>query len=42
LKDNSPNLGGYLGYMNKTKGYPVIFNIEADIREMQNVAIENS
>ena len=28
--DNNPSLGGYLGYMNETAGYPMIFNIEAD------------
>jgi hypothetical protein len=42
LSDNDPSLGGYLGYMNETAGYPMIFNIEADPREMRNVAHENT
>ena len=40
--DNNPGLGGYLGYRNETAGYPIVHNIEADPREMRNVAIENS
>jgi len=42
LTDNNPSLGGYLGYRNETAGYPMIFNIEADPREMRNVAMENT
>ena len=40
--DNNPSLGGYMGYRNETTGYPMIFNIEADPREMRNVAMENT
>ena len=40
--DNNPSLGGYLGYMNETAGYPMIFNIEADQREKRAVTVENS
>ena len=32
----------YLGYNNETNGLPMIFNIEADPREMRNVVAENS
>ncbi len=42
MTDNNPSLGGYMGYRNETAGYPMIFNIEADLREMRNVAIENT
>ncbi len=37
-----PELGGYLGSSTETAGYPMILNIEADPREMRNVAVENS
>jgi arylsulfatase len=42
MSDNNPRLGGYLGYMNETAGYPMIFNIEADPREMRAMTIENT
>ena len=42
MSDNNPSLGGYMGYRNETTGYPMIFNIEADMREMRNVAMENT
>ncbi len=41
LTDSNPAFGGYMGYMNETNGYPMIFNIEADLREMRAVTIEN-
>jgi len=40
--DDNPSLGGYLGYMNETAGYPMIFNIEADRREKRPSTIENT
>jgi len=40
--DNNPSLGGYLGHMNETAGYPMIFNIEADPREMRATQHENT
>jgi len=40
--NNNPGLGGYLGYMNELNGYPMIFNIEADPREMRAVTMENT
>ena len=42
LTDNNPSLGGYMGYRNETSGYPMIFNIESDPREMRNIAMENT
>jgi arylsulfatase len=42
MTDNNPSQGGYLGYRNEIAGYPIIYNIEADPREMRNVAIENT
>ena len=42
LTDQNPSIGGYLGYHNELNGLPMIFNIEADPREMRNVASENS
>ena len=42
LTDHNPSLGGYMGYRNETAGYPIIFNIEADPREMRNIAFENT
>lgn len=42
LTDNNPSLGGYMGYTNETSGYPMIFNIEADPRELRNRAMENT
>jgi len=40
--DNNPSMGGAMGYMNETNGYPMIFNIEADPREMRNIVLENT
>jgi len=42
MTGNNPSMGGYMGYRNETTGYPEMFNIEADPREMRNVAIENT
>jgi len=42
LTDSNPAIGGYLGHMNETNGYPMIFNIEADLREMRAVTMENT
>jgi len=42
MTDNNPSLGGYMGYRNETAGYPMIFNIEADLRELRNIAMENT
>jgi len=42
MTDNNPSLGGYLGYRNETNFYPMIFNIEADLREMRPLTIENT
>ena len=39
---NSPSLGGSPGYMNETEGYPMIFNIEADRREMRASTLKNT
>lgn len=40
--DNNPSLGGYLGHSNETAGYPMIFYIEADPREMRASTMENT
>ena len=40
--ENNPRLSGYLGQMNELAGYPMIFNIEADPREMRATTIENT
>ncbi len=42
LTDQNPSIGGYLGYHNEVNGLPMIFNIEADPREMRAVTMENS
>lgn len=42
MSDNNPSLGGYLGYRNETNFYPMIFNIEADLREMRPLTVENT
>jgi arylsulfatase len=39
---DNPSLGGYLGYRSETAGYPIIYNIEADPREMRAVQAENT
>lgn len=41
LSGGNPSLGGYLGHSTPTAGYPMIFNIEADPREMRNTSAEN-
>lgn len=40
--DTNPRLGGFMGHMNPTAGYTMTFNIEADPREMRNVAMESA
>lgn len=42
MSDNNPSIGGYLGYRNETNFYPMIFNIEADPREMRALTAENT
>ena len=37
--DGNPQIGGYLGRMGETAGFPEIYNIEADPREKMNVAV---
>jgi arylsulfatase len=39
--DTNPRLSGFLGQVVPTAGYTMIFNIEADPREMRNVGMEN-
>jgi arylsulfatase len=42
MSEHNPSMGGYLGYMNETNGYPFAFNIEADVQERSNVIHLNS
>ncbi len=39
---SNPSTGGYLGETRERAGYPAIYNIEADPREMRHVTIENT
>ena len=34
---NNPEVGGYLGTMTETAGFPQIYNIEADPKEMVDI-----
>jgi len=42
MSDNNPSMGGYMGYMNETNGFPMAFNIEADLQERRNMIHYNS
>jgi arylsulfatase len=37
--DGNPQIGGYVGRMGETAGFPEIYNIEADPREQMNIAV---
>ena len=37
--DGNPHIGGYVGRMGETAGFPEIYNIEADPMERQNIAV---
>lgn len=37
--NGNPRIGGFLGHSNPTAGYAMVFNIEADPREMRDVAM---
>ena len=39
---DNPSVGGLLGSRTATAGYPIIYNVEADPREMRVVSIENT
>ena len=39
---NNPSIGGYMGTMTETAGFPQIYNIEADPREMVDIAANGS
>lgn len=38
MSNTNPILGGYMGTMRETAGFPRVFNIEADPRELRDVA----
>ena len=42
VSSTNPVLGGYLGTMRETAGMPRIYNIEADPREMMDIAVSGS
>ncbi len=42
LSDTNPRLGGYLATTRETAGFPRIYNIEADPREMMDVSVSGS
>lgn len=42
MSDTNPRLGGYLGTMRETAGFPRIYNIEADPKERTDAAVSGN
>ena len=40
--NNNPKVGGYLGTLTETAGYPQIFNIEADPKERVDITVNGA